>query len=76
MKLERLSCRRRVELLCDYLDRELPPSRRKLIAAHRSSCRPCRQLLASLNRTVLTLKKLKARTKAPAALKKALRARL
>ena len=41
MKLERLSCRKRVALLCDYLDRELPESQRRVIAEHRRSCRPC-----------------------------------
>jgi anti-sigma factor RsiW len=76
MKLERLSCRKRVELLCDYLDKELPPSRRRVIAAHRRSCRPCAELLAGLTRTVEVLRKLKSRSKAPATARLALKAAL
>lgn len=75
MRLERLSCRERVELLCAYLDRELPAARRKLIAEHKRSCRPCSALLASLTRTVKTLRALK-REKAPASARRALRAAL
>ena len=76
MKLERLSCRERVERLCDYLDRDLAPSRRRLVAAHRRSCRSCAELLASLERTVATLKELKRGSKAPASARRALRAAL
>lgn len=77
MKLEGLSCRRRVALLCAYLDRELPPSRRRVIAAHRRSCRPCAELLAGLERTVRALERLRVPAKpslcASAALRAALR---
>jgi anti-sigma factor RsiW len=58
--LKRLSCRRRVALLCDYLDGELSPAARRLVAAHRRSCLPCAEVLASLERTVGALKRLKA----------------
>ena len=76
MKLERLSCRKRVKLLCDYLDNELPASDRKVIAAHRRSCWPCKKLLASLTRTVRTLRELKGRTKVPSSAQHALMAAL
>ena len=76
MKLELMSCRKRVELLCDYLDKELPASRRQTIAAHRRSCRPCSELLASLTRTVEILRKLKHRSKAPSSARRALKAAL
>ncbi|MFI5361999.1 MAG: anti-sigma factor family protein [Elusimicrobiota bacterium] len=76
MKLERLSCRRRVALLCDYLDKELPASERKIIAEHRRSCRPCSLLLASLQRTVRTLRKLKTAAKTPESARRKLRAAL
>lgn len=76
MKLERLTCRERVERLCDYLDKGLPAARRRLVAAHRRSCRPCSELLTSLQRTVSTLKELKRRTKTPASARRALRAAL
>lgn len=76
MKLERLSCRERVERLCDYLDKDLSPAQRRLIARHRRSCRPCAELLASLQRTVSTLKALKRGSKAPASSRAALRAAL
>lgn len=76
MKLERMSCRKRVGLLCDYLDKKLPASRRQAIAAHRRSCRPCSELLASLTRTVEVLKKFKCRSKAPASARRDLKAAL
>jgi anti-sigma factor RsiW len=65
MNLEGLSCRARVKLMCDYLDQELPPSRRKLVAAHRRSCLPCRELLASLTRTAQLLRNLKGASSTP-----------
>jgi anti-sigma factor RsiW len=76
MKLEGLSCRKRVELLCDYLDKELPPKARKAIAAHRRSCRPCGEVLAGLERTVRTLRALKRRSSAPESSRRALRTAL
>jgi anti-sigma factor RsiW len=76
MKLERLSCRKRVELLCAYLDKELPSSQSRVIAAHRRSCRPCSELLASLTRTIRTLNRLKSRAKAPASVRRVLAAAL
>ena len=76
MTLERLSCRKRVERLCDYLDKVLPAGERKAVAGHRRSCRPCAELLASLQRTVSTLKALKRRSKAPVSARRALRAAL
>lgn len=74
MNLETLSCRKRLTLLCDYLDATLPPASRKVIAAHRRSCLPCREVLASLTRTVRVLRGLRARTKVPAATRRAWRA--
>ncbi len=76
MKLERSSCRRRVALLLDYLDRELPASERKLLARHRASCRSCAGLLASLERTVRTLRALKRTSKPPVSARRALAAAL
>lgn len=70
--LEKLSCRRRVALLCDYLDGALPAAQRRVVAAHRKSCLPCAQVLASLERTLAALKTLKRGTKAPASARKAL----
>lgn len=76
MRLEKLSCRRRVELLCAYLDCELSPAERRLIAAHRRACESCSSLLASLERTARVLRALKRRGKTPAASRRALRAAL
>ena len=76
MKLEALSCRRRVALLIGYLDRELPASERKLLARHRVSCRSCASLLSSLELTVRTLRALKRRSTAPDSARRALRAAL
>ncbi len=76
MKLELLSCRKRVALLCDYLDAELPANQRRIIAAHRRSCRPCSDLLASLERTVRTLRLLKSRSRVPLPTRRGLRAAL
>ncbi|MDD5302798.1 MAG: hypothetical protein PHS14_06770 [Elusimicrobia bacterium] len=67
MKLERLSCSKRLERLCDYLDKELPPAARKAVAAHRRSCLPCADILASLKRTIRLLKTLRNGPQAPAA---------
>lgn len=76
MKLESLSCRRRVALLLDSLDRELPASERKLLARHRAVCRSCAGLLAGLERTVRTLRALKKASKPPASARRALRSAL
>lgn len=76
MDLERLSCRERVALLCDYLDGALPPASRRLVAAHRRSCLPCAQVLASLERTVDVLRGSPLGSAAPRGLKAALRRRL
>ncbi|HAZ09073.1 MAG TPA: hypothetical protein DCZ01_11275 [Elusimicrobia bacterium] len=76
MKLERLACRRRVALLLDYLDRELPASEHKLLARHRASCRSCASLLASLERTVRILQALKRTYKPPVTARRALAAAL
>lgn len=76
MRLERLSCKRRVALLLEYLDRELPPSRRHLIARHRAACRTCACLLRSLESTVRTLRALKSGSKAPASARRGLEAAL
>lgn len=70
MKLEGLSCRRRVAVLCDYLDKTLPAAQRRTIAAHRKSCLPCREVLASLTRTMLVLKGLRAGAQVPASARK------
>lgn len=56
MKLEVLSCRRRVALLCGELDGELSPALRRQLAAHRRGCLPCAALLRSLRRTVKALR--------------------
>ncbi|MDD5302795.1 MAG: anti-sigma factor [Elusimicrobia bacterium] len=76
MKLETLSCRRRVALLLDYLDRELPGPERKLLARHRAACRSCASLLTTLERTVRTLRALKRASKPPASARRALAASL
>ncbi|OGS41201.1 MAG: hypothetical protein A2506_00865 [Elusimicrobia bacterium RIFOXYD12_FULL_66_9] len=76
MKLERMSCRRRLALMCDYLDGELPPAARRLIAAHRRSCLPCARVLASLKRTVAALRESKTAVKPTPAARRRLRARL
>ncbi|MDE2490787.1 MAG: hypothetical protein KGM24_08055 [Elusimicrobia bacterium] len=75
-ELEKLSCRRRVALLCDYLDGELPAASRRLVAAHRRSCLPCAQVLASLERTVRALKGLRGDAKPPAASRRTLKTAL
>ncbi len=75
-ELESSSCRRRVALLCDYLDGELSASSRRLVAAHRRSCLPCAQVLASLERTVRALKRVKRGWRAPAASRRSLAAAL
>jgi anti-sigma factor RsiW len=76
MKLENLSCRRRLALLLDYLDRELPAPQRKLLARHRASCRSCASLLTTLEHTVRTLRALKRASKPPASARRALAASL
>lgn len=76
MKLEKISCRRRLALLCDYLDGELSPSARRLIAAHRRSCLPCAQVLKSLERTVFALRATKKSLAPAAAVRLRLRERL
>lgn len=76
MKLEKLTCRRRVGLLLDYLDRELSASERKLLDRHRSSCRSCAALLKTLESTVRTLKVLKRKASPPSAARRALAASL
>jgi len=76
MKLEDLSCRRRVALLMDYLDRELPPPQRKSLAEHGAKCRSCADLLKSLMRTLEALHSSKKNAKPPAAARLRLRARL
>ena len=74
--LEKLSCRLRVALLCDYLDGELPASARRAVAAHRRSCLPCAQVLKSLERTVAALRGLKRNSRTPDRARRALRAAL
>jgi anti-sigma factor RsiW len=76
VNLENLSCRRRVALLLDYLDRTLPADESKHLSGHRKSCRTCSALLASLERTVKTLHALKRGSKAPASVRRSLRAAL
>ncbi|MBI2384715.1 MAG: hypothetical protein HYV14_01755 [Elusimicrobia bacterium] len=76
MKLEKMSCRRRVGLLLDYLDQELPAPQRKLLARHRASCRSCASLLKTLEHTVLTLRALKRASPPPASARRALAAAL
>ncbi|MFI5345507.1 MAG: anti-sigma factor family protein [Elusimicrobiota bacterium] len=73
MNLEKLSCRKRVALLCDYLDGELPAAKRRLVDAHRRSCLPCAQVLESLRRTVSSLRRLKKGVSTPAAARRSLR---
>lgn len=75
-KLERLSCKQRLALLCDYLDGELSPSAKRVVAAHRRSCLPCGQVLASLKRTVAALRASKKTAKLTAAARLRLRSRL
>ncbi|NNN05926.1 MAG: hypothetical protein HKL90_08500 [Elusimicrobia bacterium] len=72
MDMERLSCRRRVALLCDYLDGELPAAQRRVVAAHRKSCLPCARVLESLERTVAALRGLKRGVRPPAAARRSL----
>lgn len=72
MDLEDLSCRRRVAVLCDYLDGELPAAARRAVSAHRRSCLPCAQVLASLERTLAVLHGLKSRARVPAAARRSL----
>jgi anti-sigma factor RsiW len=62
--------------MCDYLDGELPPAERHIIAAHRRSCLPCASVLSSLKRTVAALRASKTTAKLPAAARRRLRARL
>lgn len=76
MDLKSLSCRRRVALLCDYLDGELPAPQRRVVAAHRRSCLPCAQVLASLERTLAALRGLKGGAGVPARAKSGLKAAL
>ncbi len=76
MDLERLSCRRRVALLCDYLDGELPAAQKRVVAAHRKSCLPCARVLESLERTVSALRRLKHGVRPPPAARRSLLAAL
>ncbi len=76
MRLEKLSCRRRVALLLDYLDANVPAAQRKVLARHRRSCRSCAGLLASLRRTVSALRALKRPARPSESSRRALRAAL
>lgn len=76
MRLENLSCRRRLTLLLDYLDRELPAPQHRLLSRHRASCRSCASLLKTVEHTVRTLKALKRASPPPASARRALRASL
>ncbi|MEK7857840.1 MAG: hypothetical protein AAB320_01745 [Elusimicrobiota bacterium] len=76
MKLESLSCRRRLALLLDYLDRELPSPQRKLLVRHRAACLSCASLLKTLESTVRIFKAHKRSAKPPASARRALRASL
>lgn len=76
MKLEGMSCRRRLGLLLDYLDKELPAPQRRLLARHRASCRSCASLLKTVEHTVKTLKALKKASPPPASARRALAAAL
>lgn len=76
MKLEAMSCRRRLALLLDYLDRELPSAQRKALARHRTSCRSCASLLKTVEHAVRTLKVLRKASPPPAAARRALAAAL
>lgn len=75
-KLEAMSCRRRLGLLLDYLDKELPAPQRKLLARHRASCRSCASLLKTVEHTVKTLKALKKASPPPASARRSLAAAL
>lgn len=75
MRLEKLSCRRRVALLFAYLDRELPAAQRARLARHRRACRDCASLLESLERAARALRALR-RGSVPVRSRRALRARL
>lgn len=74
--LQELSCRRRVAVLLDYLDRELPAAQRKLVSAHRRTCGSCGAFLASLERTVSLLRALGRGAKPPQSAHRALLAAL
>lgn len=76
MKVEKMSCRRRLTLLLDYLDKELPTKERKLLARHRAACRSCASLLKTVEHTVRTLKALKKASPPPASARRALAASL
>lgn len=76
MKLETLTCRRRLALLLDYLDKELPAKERRILARHRASCRACASLLRTIEHTVRTLKALKKSSPPPASARRALAASL
>ena len=76
MRLEGLSCRRRVALLMDYLDRELPRSQRKVLSGHFARCRDCATLLKHLEFTVEALRASKNAAKPAPAARRLLRSRL
>ena len=46
------SCRELVERLSEYLDGELPAGLCRSVEAHMGDCRPCREFLESLRRTI------------------------
>lgn len=75
-KLETMSCRRRLSLLLDYLDKELPAKERQLLVRHRAACRSCASLLKTVEHTVRTLKALKKASPPPASARRSLRAAL
>lgn len=76
MRLETMSCRRRLTLLLDYLDKELPAKERRLLTRHRAACRSCASLLKTVEHTVRTLKALKKASPPPACARRALAASL
>ena len=71
-----MSCRPRLGLLLDYLDKELPAPQRRLLARHRAACRSCASLLKTVEHTVRTLRALKKASPPPASARRALAASL
>ena len=47
-----ISCREVVELLNDYLENELSPSRRERVKAHLAGCDGCTMILEELRETI------------------------
>lgn len=69
-----IDCRGVRELSSDYLEKDLPPSKRSIIQSHLSKCGPCQAFVDTLASTISILASLP-RVSPPASFKRSILAR-